>query len=95
VISFQAGDFADFVAIMGSVVAAKKQIERWVRAYPIVRGETDRLITQSPLAAELLAYLEATNAPENLRDWVESLIVQRESDEGKLAESAVEAKDEA
>lgn len=86
VISFQAGDFADFVAVMGSLTAAKKQIEQWVRAYPIARGETDRLLTQSPLAAGLLAYLEATDAPENLRDWVESLIVQRISDEVKVAD---------
>lgn len=95
VISFQTGDFADFVAVMGSVVAAKKQIERWVRAYPMICCETDRLLAQSALATELLTYLKATNAPENLHDWVESLIVQRESDEGKLANGAVEAKDEA
>jgi hypothetical protein len=89
VISFQAGDFADFVAVMGSLTAAKKQIEQWVRAYPMVRGEADRLLGQSPLAAELLAYLEATDAPENLRDWVESLIVQRGSDEVKAANRVI------
>src|SRR4028118_1289267 len=77
VINFQAGDFADFVAVMGSLAAAKKQIEQWVRTYPITRGETDRLLAQSPLTAELLAYLETTDAPKNLRDQLKSLIVQR------------------
>jgi hypothetical protein len=90
IISFQAGDFAYFVAVMGSVEAAKKQIEQWVRAYPMARGETDRLLAQSPLAAELLAYLETTDAPEQLRDQLESLIVQRASDEVKIAEGVTQ-----
>lgn len=90
IISFQAGDFAYFVAVMGSVALAKKQIEEWVRAYPMARGETDRLLAQSPLAAELLAYLEATDAPEHLRDQLESLIVQRASDEVKITEGVTQ-----
>lgn len=93
IISFQTGDFADFVAVVGSVEAAKKQIEQWVRAYPMARGQSDRLLAQSPLAAELLAYLEATNAPEELRDELESLIVQRASDENRLADGVVETRD--
>jgi hypothetical protein len=75
IISFQAGDFACFVAVLGSVEAAKKQIEQWVRAYPLARGETDRLLAQSPLVVELLNYLEVTDAPEELRDKLESLMV--------------------
>jgi len=90
IISFQAGDFAYFVAVMGSVEAAKKQIEDWVRAYPIARGETDRLLAQSPLATELLTYLEATDAPEHLRDRLESLIMQRASDEVKIADGVTQ-----
>lgn len=93
IISFQAGDFAYFVAVMGSVEAAKKQIEQWVRAYPMARGETDRLLAQSPLAAELLIYLELTDAPEHLRDRLESLIVQRVSDEVKIADGVIKTKD--
>jgi hypothetical protein len=93
IISFRAGDFAYFVAVAGSVEAAKKQIEQWVRAYPMARGETDRLLAQSPLAAELLTYLEATDAPEHLRDRLESLIVQRASDEVKIAEGVVQVGD--
>lgn len=93
IISFQAGDFAYFVAVMGSVKAAKKRIEEWVRAYPMARGETDRLLAQSPLAAELLTYLEATDAPEHLRDRLESLIVQRASDEIKIAEGVAQVGD--
>jgi hypothetical protein len=53
---------------------------QWMRAYAVAGGETDRLLTQSPLATELLTYLEATDAPEDLRDRLESLIVQRTSD---------------
>jgi hypothetical protein len=95
VISFQAGEFADFVATVGSISTAKKQIEQWVQAYPMVRGETDRLLAQSPLAVELLAYLEVTDAPEHLRAWLESLIVQRISNEVRVAEGTVKTKDEA
>ena len=93
VISFQAGDFADFVATIGSLAAAKKQIEEWVRVYPMVRGETDRFLAQSPLATELLAHLEATDAPENLHDWVEWLIVQRKSNDAQLADRAIKKED--
>ena len=91
IISFQAGDFAYFVAVMGSVVAAKKQIEQWVRAYPMARGETDRLLAQSPLAAELLTYLETQNTPEaeSLAEKLQGLVVNRELDELR-AEGAIE-----
>jgi hypothetical protein len=89
VISFQAGDFADFVAAMGSLVTAKKQIEQWVRAYPITCGETDHLLTQPLLAAELLTYLEATDAPGHLQDQLKLLIVQRKSDEVKVADRVI------
>lgn len=67
-----------------------KLIISWVRAYTIANGESDRLLAQSPLAAELMAYLEATDAPEHLRDRLESLIVQRVSDEVKIAEGVVQ-----
>jgi hypothetical protein len=83
IISFQAGDFAYFVAVMGSVGAAKKQIEQWVRAYPMARSETDRLLAQSPVAAELLTYLETQSTPEaeSLAEKLQSLVVNRELDE--------------
>jgi hypothetical protein len=64
----------------------------WVRAYTVAGGEGDRLLVQSPLATELLTYLEVTGAPEDLRDRLESLIVQRVSDEAKL-EQGVKVKD--
>ena len=63
-----------------------------MRAYTIAGGESDRLLAQSPLAAELLAYLEATDAPEHLRDRLESLIVQRDSDEVKIGEGVTKTK---
>ena len=65
----------------------------WVRAYVISGDETDRLLAQSPLAVELLTYLEATDAPEHLRDRLESLIVQRASDEVKIADGVIKTKD--
>lgn len=57
-----------------------KLIQNWIRIYSIAGGESDRFLAQSPLAAELLAYLEATDAPDHLRDHLKSLIVQRASD---------------
>lgn len=62
----------------------------WVRAYVVAGGESDRLLAQSPLAIELLTYLEATDAPEHLRDRLESLIVQRVSDEVKITEGVTQ-----
>lgn len=65
----------------------------WVHAYIIAGGESDRLLAQSPVAAELAAYLEATDAPQELRDKLESLVVARLSDEVKLADGVVRTKD--
>ena len=82
-------EFEDFKAVGGTA----EQVVTWIRAYPMARGESDRLLAQSPLAAELLTYLEATDAPEHLRDRLESLIVQRASDEIKIAEGVVQVGD--
>jgi hypothetical protein len=46
-----------------------------MRAYVVAGGESDRLLAQSPLATELLAHLESTDAPESLRDRLKSLIL--------------------
>lgn len=64
----------------------------WARAYVIDNGESDRLLAQSPLALELLTYLEATDAPEHLRDRLELLTVQRVSDEVKIADGTIKTK---
>lgn len=64
----------------------------WVRAYVVANGESDRLLAQSSLAAELFTYLEATDAPEELRDRLESLMVQRASDEVKIAAGVIRTK---
>lgn len=58
-------------------------------------GRTDCLLVQSPLAAELLAYLEATDAPKDLCDQLELLIMQQKSDEVKIVDGVVRAKREA
>lgn len=75
-------ELEDFKAVGGT----SKQVVDLVRAYTIARGETDRLLARSSTAVKLVAYLEATNAPEELRKELESLIVPRASDEGKFAD---------
>lgn len=89
IVSLQAGQVADFEATTGSAKAAKKQIEAWVRAYTIAHSGTDTLLAQFPTALKLMAYLKATNAPDELRKELESLIVQRASDEVKLANGEI------
>ena len=66
----------------------------WVRAYVVANGESDRLLTQSPLSLRLLNYLEATGTPEaeDLAEELLSLIVTRESDEAKLDNGAIKLK---
>lgn len=64
----------------------------WARAYVISNGESDRLLAQSPVAAELAAYLARIDAPQELRDKLESLIVVRVSDEVKIAEGVTKTK---
>lgn len=61
-----------------------KLVTRWVRAYLISNGESDRLLAQSPTVAKVLSYLEETEAPQELRDEVESLIVNRDMGELKI-----------
>lgn len=61
-------------------------VASWVRAYLINHGESDRLLMQSSVAVEILAYLESTDAPQELIDKVESAIVARVFDDAKIAE---------
>ena len=82
-----------FCSLVADPAERHRLIQSWIRIYMIAGGESDRLLAQSPLAAELLAYLEATDAPEQLRDRLESLIVQRASDEIKIAEGVVQVAD--
>ena len=62
-----------------------------MRAYVVANGESDRLLTQSPLSLRLLNYLEATGTPvaEGLTEELFSLIVARESDEARLDNEAI------
>ncbi len=85
-----AGDLDNFCKLVPATADRNKLVTQWVRAYTIANGETDRLLAQSPLAAKLLAYLEATDAPEQLRDRLKSLIVQRAFDEIKITEGVVQ-----
>ena len=65
-----------------------------MRAYVVANGESDRLLTQSPLSLRLLNYLEPTGTPEaeDLAEELLSLIVTRESDEARLDNGAIELK---
>jgi hypothetical protein len=60
-----------------------KLFTSWARAYLVANGESNRLLAQSPTAIKLLNYLEQINAPLELRDELESLIVQRDFEERK------------
>lgn len=62
----------------------------WVRAYVVAGGESDRLLMQSSVAVEVLGYLEATDAPQELIDKVESAIVARASDEVRITEGVTQ-----
>jgi len=64
-------------------------IEKWIRAY-VISGESDRLLSESPLAIEILNYLEANDAPEELVKELESLLVARASDEVRIESGVVE-----
>ncbi|MEG4251083.1 hypothetical protein [Microcoleus sp. Pol10D4] len=66
-------------------------VTKWVRAYAISNGESDRLLAQSPIASEVLEYLEATSAPQELIDKLESLIVTRASDEERIDKGVTKA----
>lgn len=81
-----------FRKLIPAAADRNKLYTQWMRAYVIAGGETDRLLAQSPLAAELLTHLEVTDAPEELRDRLESLMVQRASDEVKVATGVIKTK---
>ena len=85
-----AGELEDFCELVPATSDRNKLVRQWVRAYTIAGGESDRLLAQSPLSAELLSYLETTDAPEELRDKLESLIMARASDEVKIAEGVIQ-----
>lgn len=65
----------------------------WVRTYVVANGESDRLLAQSSVAGEILNYLEAADAPQELIDKLESVIVARLSDEVKITEGVVQVGD--
>lgn len=81
---------AAFKALVPRGIDRSKLIISWVRAYTIAGGESDRLLMQSSVAVEVLGYLEATNAPQELIDKVESAIVARVFDDVKIAEGVTQ-----
>jgi hypothetical protein len=87
-----AGEFKAFCELVPATADRNKLVAQWVRAYTISGGESDRLLAQSPLSAKLTTYLEATDAPQELRDELESLMVARASDEVRIAEGVLVTK---
>lgn len=68
-------------------------VEKWIRAYTISK-DSDRLLSQAPLAIKLLNHLEATGAPEELIEELERLlVVARASDEVRIEAGVVEIPD--
>lgn len=74
----------EFRELVPAAADRNRLYTQWMQGYVVAGGESDRLLAQSPLATELLAYLEATDTPEDLCDRLESLIVQRASDEVRI-----------
>jgi hypothetical protein len=87
-----AAELEAFCRLVPAAADRNKLVTGWVRAYTIADGESDRLLAQSPLSAKLATYLEATDAPQELQDELESLMVARASDEVRVSESVTVAK---
>ena len=75
-------------------VTPLSEIVRANKAYELVHGDdVDSELRHGAInTAESAAYLEATDAPEELRDQMESLIMQRASDEVKIAAGVIRTK---
>jgi len=58
-------------------------VTKWVRSH-IANPNSDRLLSESPLAIEILNYLEANDAPEELIKELESLVVGRDRGEVQI-----------
>lgn len=91
-IYLQAGLLENLQNLLPVAADRNKLFADWARAYVINNGESDRLLAQSPLSAKLAAYLEATDAPQELRDELESLMVARASDEVKIEGETIATK---
>lgn len=73
----------EFNALVPEPAYRNKLITQWIRVYIASNGESDRLLAQSPTILKNIAYLEATDAPQDLIDENYSLLVERASDEIK------------
>ena len=83
-----------FRKLVPAAADRNKLYTQWVQAYVVANGESDRLLTQSPLSLRLLNYLEMIGTPESedLAEELLSLIVARESDEARLDNGAINPK---
>lgn len=68
------GDVLALKMLVPVAAARNLLFKSWVQAYVISNGESDLLLARAPLSAKLAAYLEETNAPQELRDELESLV---------------------
>lgn len=73
----------EFTTLVPEPAYRNRLITQWIRAYITSNGESDRLLAQSPTILKNIAYLEATDAPQDLIDENYSLLVERASDEIK------------
>jgi len=83
-----------FRKLVPAAADRNKLYTQWMRAYMVANGESDRLLTQSPLSLRLLNYLEATGIleAEDLAEELLSLIMTRESNEARLDNGAIKLK---
>ena len=82
-----AEELAAFCELVPITADRNQLISKWVRAYTISNGESDRLFAQSPALLKIIAYLEAQpELPEDLLDECQSLLVNRDSDGGEQAD---------
>lgn len=65
----------------------------WVRAYVVACGESDRLFAQSPILLKAIHWIESQPEPdEALLGELQSLLVERASDEVKIEDGVTKTK---
>jgi hypothetical protein len=83
-----AEEFEALVVIVPEAADRNALVSRWVRAYIIAGGESDRLLAQSPALLQAIAYLEGLpESPEELIEKLFSLVVMSDrepSDDSKF-----------
>lgn len=74
-----------FCSLVPTAKERNELVTKWIRAYTIAGGESDRLLAQSSLALKLIAHLESSSL---LSQELEGLVINREQEE-LVAEGAI------